>query len=66
MTSTTQRSKFTFYCDAHLRAALIAIKMRDGIPEAEQIRRAVAQWVEAKGVMPARPKKRTVGATQTR
>jgi hypothetical protein len=44
------RSRYTFFIDADQRAALAAIKERDGIPEAEQIRRAVKAWVESKNV----------------
>jgi hypothetical protein len=32
---------------------LRAVKERDGLSEAEQIRRALAMWLEAKGVMKA-------------
>lgn len=35
---------------------LKAIKARDGIPESEQIRRALATWFEQKGVV--KPKKK--------
>jgi hypothetical protein len=33
---------------------LKAIKARDGIPESEQIRRALAIWFEKKGVLKAK------------
>ena len=32
------------------------VKARDGIPESEQIRRALAIWFEQKGVTPKRKK----------
>ena len=46
----TARNRYTFYIDAEQRAALAAIKERDGISESEQIRRAIKAWIEQKGV----------------
>ncbi len=43
------RSRYTFFIDDEQRSALRAIKERDGIPESEQIRRAIAEWVRARG-----------------
>jgi len=37
---------------------LKAIKARDGIPESEQIRRALLAWFEEKGVRKATPKRK--------
>jgi len=42
--------------DAEHSRLLKAIKARDGIPESEQIRRALMIWFEQKGVL--KPKKR--------
>ena len=39
------RSRYTFFIDADQRAALAAIKARDGVSESEQIRRAVKAWI---------------------
>jgi hypothetical protein len=39
------RSRYTFFIDSEQRAALAAIKARDGIPESEQIRRAIGAWL---------------------
>jgi hypothetical protein len=36
---------------------LKAIKARDGIPESEQIRRALMVWFEQKGVLKAKKKR---------
>ncbi len=47
----TPRSRYTFFIDEDQRAALSAIKDRDGISESEQIRRAIKAWVEQKGVL---------------
>jgi len=35
--------------------ALAAIKTRDGIPATEQVKRALAAWIEAKGIEKPRP-----------
>lgn len=49
----TPRARYTFFIDADQRAALAAIKDRDGISESEQIRRAIKAWIEQKGVIKA-------------
>lgn len=41
---------FTFAISPELKAGLQAVKHRDGVSEAEQIRRAIAMWLESKGV----------------
>ncbi len=41
---------YTFHIDPELDAALKALKARDGIPEAETIRRALVQYFEVKGI----------------
>lgn len=46
----TPRARYTFYIDDDQRAALSAIKERDGISESEQIRRAVQEWIAKRGV----------------
>jgi len=50
-----------FRLDADLIAGLKAVKVRDGIPLAEQVRRAIVAWLDAKGIAstaPARAKTR--------
>ena len=47
--------RVTFWVDEELADALKAIKQRDGIPEAEQLRRAIRTWVEGKGVVAREP-----------
>jgi hypothetical protein len=42
---------FTFAISDVLKEGLQTVKHRDGISEAEQIRRAIAMWLESKGVM---------------
>jgi hypothetical protein len=45
----TPRTRYTFFIDDDQRAALTAIKTRDGISESEQIRRAIQAWIAEKG-----------------
>ena len=42
---------YSLRLDPHLARMLKEVKARDGIPESEQIRRALAIWFEQKGVM---------------
>jgi len=46
----TSLKQTAFRLDADLLGALQVIKVRDGIPISEQVRRALLAWVEAKGV----------------
>jgi hypothetical protein len=48
----TPRTRYNFFIDDDQRDPLRQIKDRDGIPEAEQIRRAITKWLQAKGVEP--------------
>ena len=57
------RTRYTFFIEPDLRAALTAIKERDGISESEQIRRAIRAWVEDKGI---KGLKRTPATKRTR
>jgi hypothetical protein len=50
MTRYPNRQMHSFYLDPELSAGLKAIKDRDGISESEQVRRAVRQWLESKGL----------------
>lgn len=53
----TPKTRFHFHIDDDQREALRAVKERDGVPEAEQIRRAIDAWLEQKGVSPKKPPK---------
>jgi hypothetical protein len=53
LSAVTPRNRYTFFIDDDQRGVLRAIKARDGIPESEQIRRAVKAWTEDKGVAKA-------------
>jgi len=44
------KRRYTFWIDDSLADALKTIKQRDGVPESEQLRRAIGAWVEARGV----------------
>jgi hypothetical protein len=44
------RPIYNFAIDPELLAALRALKVREGIPESEQIRRGIRLWLESKGV----------------
>ncbi len=48
---------FTFAISAELKSGLQTVKQRDGISEAEQIRRAIAMWLTSKGVTKAERKR---------
>jgi hypothetical protein len=45
----TPKKTFTFAISDEMKAALTIIRERDGIPEAEQIRRGIQMWLESKG-----------------
>lgn len=48
-----EKIRYNFLIDESQRDALRRIKERDGIPESEQIRRAIADWLERRGEMRA-------------
>ena len=60
------RKRVNFYLDADLGEGLKAIKDRDGIPEAEQIRRGIKLWLDAKGYRLKRPSAKRKGGTSRR
>jgi len=41
------KRRLAFWIEEEQAAGLKAIKERDGIPEAEQIRRAIAAWLDS-------------------
>lgn len=49
----TPKRLYNFRIDPDLDEGLKAVKQRDGIGESEQIRRALREWLEKKGVMKA-------------
>lgn len=57
ITHVTPRERFHVFLDLEQRDGLRYLKNRDGIPEAEQIRRAVDAWLREKGVTPKKQTK---------
>lgn len=55
------RQRFNFWIDDDLRDGLKIVRDRDGIVESEQIRRAVREWLQKKGVGP-KPERQRPGA----
>jgi hypothetical protein len=54
------RRKYSFWIDDGQAAGLKVVKARDGVLESEQIRRAINDWLEKKGVKKAeRPRAST-------
>lgn len=47
-----RRRRITYWLDEDLAVALKAVKDRDGISEAEQMRRALRAWFDLKGIVP--------------
>jgi hypothetical protein len=43
------KKTFTFAISDEMKAALTSIRERDGIPEAEQIRRGIQMWLDSRG-----------------
>jgi hypothetical protein len=46
----TPRKKYSFWIDDDQADGLKVVKERDGVLESEQIRRAINDWLEKKGV----------------
>ena len=54
----TPKTASTFRIDDELLDALREVKERDGVPQSEQIRRAILMWLESKGVSVKTERKR--------
>ena len=46
----TPKKTFTFHISDEMKAALESIRVRDGLSEAEQIRRGVQMWLNSRAV----------------
>ena len=46
------RTRYTFFIDPDLLAGLKALKARDGMPESETVRRAIAAFLATKKIGP--------------
>jgi hypothetical protein len=55
-----QKKTFTFAIPDAMKATLRAIRERDGISEAEQIRRGIQLWINTKGGTGKTERKRAV------
>ena len=58
---TPNRPTFTFRLDEELRDGLQAVWERDGVPISEQVRRAVIDWLDKKGVKAKTDPRRAAG-----
>jgi hypothetical protein len=58
----SRKKKYTFYITEELDTALKLLKERDGIAEAEALRRALAEYLQRKGVF--EPRKRSQAASR--
>ena len=56
----TPRRRYSFWIDDQQAEGLKAVKERDGVLESEQIRRAINDWLEKKGVSIKPERKRPV------
>jgi hypothetical protein len=59
------RSRYNFWIDDDLRDGLKEVRERDGVLESEQIRRAIRDWLDKKGVAKVRTERQR-GATRRR
>jgi hypothetical protein len=55
----TPKKTFTFAISDEMKAALAVIRERDGISEAEQIRRGIQMWLDSKNVKTERKRAAT-------
>ncbi len=62
----TPKRPYLFHISEELDAGLKALKARDGISEGEAIRRALAEYLERKGVLSVTKAERKRAATRKR
>ncbi len=60
------RRRTSFFLDPELGEGLKALKARDGVPEAEAIRRAIADYLEKRGISFGHKAERKQAATRKR
>jgi hypothetical protein len=56
-----RRKLYSFWIDPEQASGLKAVKERDGVPESEQIRRAIDAWLEEKNTPGAKTAPRRAG-----
>ena len=66
LVSMSQRRRVSFFLDSDLEAGLKALKGKVGIPQAEAIRRAIAEYLELQGVAVDSKAERKRAATRKR
>ena len=57
-----RRKLTSFAIDSDLAAGLKLVKQRDGVSESEQIRRAIREWLQRKGVTVLKTERKRVAA----
>ncbi len=60
------RMRYAFWIDPELEAGLKALKARDGMPEAEAVRRAIGEFLTKKRIVPAGKADRKRASTRSR
>lgn len=55
--SPTSKRTFTFVLPDELKEGMRVVRERDGVADAEQIRRGIRLWLESKGVTKAERKR---------
>ena len=58
----TPKKRYSFFIDDELDAGLKALKQRDGIAEAEAIRRAIGEFLKRKGIGTKKADRKRVSA----
>lgn len=60
------KKRYTFFITDDLDAGLKAVKDRDGVPEAETLRRALTEYLRKKGLTASRKSARPRAGTRGR
>jgi hypothetical protein len=60
------RKRYAFWIDPDLETGLKALKARDGMPEAEAVRRAIGEFLTKKGIATAGKADRKRATTRKR
>jgi hypothetical protein len=60
------RKRYTFFIDDEIATGLKALKERDGIPESEAVRRAIAEFLTARRITVGLKSERKRAATRKR
>jgi hypothetical protein len=52
-----ERQLYSLWLDRRLKEGLELVKERDGVPESEQVRRALEEWLSARKALKKRQKR---------